>query len=104
MNLDATVQRVAPENLRQRLSPGLTEVPRIAGRPTVPVLSLHGLGDLFVPLRMEQAYARHVARHGRSRLPVQRSGRPGRRHRHPPALPALLSLPQSSVREYQPPR
>ncbi|MFI5837865.1 alpha/beta hydrolase family protein [Micromonospora sp. NPDC051300] len=75
VNLNATVQRVAPENLRQRLSPGLTEVPRIAGRPGVPVLSLHDLGDLFVPFSMEQAYARDVARHGRSRLLVQRAVR-----------------------------
>ncbi|MFI7218114.1 alpha/beta hydrolase family protein [Micromonospora maritima] len=75
VNLNATVQRVAPENLRQRLSPVLTEVPRIAGRPTVPVLSLHDLGDLFVPFSMEQAYARDVAWHGRSRLLVQRAVR-----------------------------
>ncbi|WP_246248171.1 alpha/beta hydrolase family protein [Micromonospora maritima] len=75
VNLNATVQRVAPENLRQRLSPALTEVPRIAGRPTVPVLSLHDLGDLFVPFSMEQAYARDVAWHGRSRLLVQRAVR-----------------------------
>ncbi|MFI7070902.1 alpha/beta hydrolase family protein [Micromonospora sediminicola] len=75
VNLNATVQRVAPENLPQRLSPALTEVPRIAGRPTVPVLSLHDLGDLFVPFSMEQAYARDVAWHGRSRLLVQRAVR-----------------------------
>ncbi|MGN9778489.1 hypothetical protein ACTMS0_22375 [Micromonospora sp. H33] len=73
VNIDATVQRVAPENLRQRLSPTLTEVPRIAGRPTAPVLSLHNLGDLFVPFSMEQVYARDVAKHGRSRLVVQRA-------------------------------
>ncbi|MDG9674394.1 hypothetical protein [Micromonospora sp. DH14] len=73
VNVNATVRRVAPENLRQRLLPTLTEVPRIAGRPTAPVLSLHGLGDLFVPFSMEQAYATDVARHGRSRLVVQRA-------------------------------
>lgn len=73
VDVNATVQRVAPENLRQRLLPTLTEVPRIAGRPTVPVLSLHNLGDLFVPFSMEQAYARDVAKHGRSRLVVQRA-------------------------------
>ena len=44
-----TVQRVAPENLRSGSPPTLTQVPRIDGRPTAPVLSLHGLGDLFVP-------------------------------------------------------
>ncbi|MET7969009.1 hypothetical protein [Micromonospora sp. NPDC005305] len=73
VNVNAAVQRVAPENLWQRLSPTLTEVPRISGRPTVPVLSLHDLGDLFVPFSMEQAYARDVAWHGRSRLVVQRA-------------------------------
>ncbi|WP_430501609.1 alpha/beta hydrolase family protein [Micromonospora trifolii] len=73
VNVNATVQRVAPENVWQRLLPTLTEVPRIAGRPTAPVLSLHGLGDLFVPFSMEQAYATDVARNGRSRLVVQRA-------------------------------
>ncbi|MET7709518.1 hypothetical protein [Micromonospora sp. NPDC005413] len=73
VNVNATVQRVAPENVVQRLLPTLTEVPRIAGRPTAPVLSLHGLGDLFVPFSMEQAYATDVARHGRSKLVVQRA-------------------------------
>ncbi|MEV0811449.1 hypothetical protein [Micromonospora sp. NPDC050200] len=50
-------------------------MPRIAGRPTAPVLSLHGLGDLFVPFSMEQAYARDAAWHGRSQLLVQRAVR-----------------------------
>ncbi|SBT39406.1 alpha/beta hydrolase family protein [Micromonospora auratinigra] len=75
VNLNATVQRVLPENLWQRVSPTLTEVPRISGRPTVPVLTLHDLGDLFVPFSMEQAYARDAAWHGRSRLVVQRAVR-----------------------------
>ncbi|MFC0506234.1 hypothetical protein [Micromonospora costi] len=73
VDVNAIVQRVAPENLRQRLLPTLTEVPRVAGRPSAPVLSLHDLGDLFVPFSMEQTYAQDVARHGRSRLLVQRA-------------------------------
>ncbi|MCM0676829.1 hypothetical protein NCC78_19370 [Micromonospora phytophila] len=73
VDVNTTVQRVAPENLWQRISPTLTEVPRIAGRPTAPVVSLHNLGDLFVPFSLEQAYARDVAKHGRSRLVVQRA-------------------------------
>jgi hypothetical protein len=36
-------------------------------------MSLHDLGDLFVPFSMEQHYARDVAHHGRSRLLVQRA-------------------------------
>ncbi|WP_430790028.1 alpha/beta hydrolase family protein [Actinoplanes sp. G11-F43] len=48
-------------------------VPRIAGRPPVPVLSLHGIGDLFVPFSMEQEYARRAAANGRSHLFVSRA-------------------------------
>ncbi|RKN37842.1 alpha/beta hydrolase family protein [Micromonospora endolithica] len=73
VDVNSTVRRVAPENLLQRLLPTLTEVPRIAGRPTAPVVSLHNLGDLFVPFSMEQAYARDVARNGRAKLVVQRA-------------------------------
>ncbi|MET7668077.1 hypothetical protein [Micromonospora luteifusca] len=73
VDVNATVQRVAPENVVQRLLPTLTEVPRIVGRPTAPVLSLHGLGDLFVPFSMERAYATDVARNGRAKVVVQRA-------------------------------
>ncbi|MGC4879986.1 hypothetical protein ACLQ26_27425 [Micromonospora sp. DT43] len=73
VSVNSTVQRVAPENIVQRLLPTLTEVPKIAGRPSAPVVSLHDLGDMFVPFSMEQAYATDVARNGRSRLVVQRA-------------------------------
>ncbi|SEQ94210.1 hypothetical protein SAMN05216188_106299 [Lentzea xinjiangensis] len=73
VDLDREVQRVAPRDWRSRLSPALTEVPRIAGKPRVPVLSLHGLGDLFVPFSMEQDYRADVARNGQSRWLVQRA-------------------------------
>jgi hypothetical protein len=39
----------------------------------VPVLTLHTLGDLFVPFSMEQIYAQRVAANGRSDLLVQRA-------------------------------
>ncbi|MER6325296.1 hypothetical protein [Streptomyces coelicoflavus] len=32
----------------------LAAMPRIIGKPRVPILSLHNIGDLFVPLCMEQ--------------------------------------------------
>lgn len=53
--------------------PGLANVPVVAGTPPVPVLTLHDLGDLFVPFSMEQVYAERVAAHGRSDLVVQRA-------------------------------
>lgn len=73
VDVNAKVQRVAPENLRERRSASLTQIPRIQGRPLAPVLSLHDLGDLFVPFSMEQAYAADVAHHGMSRNLVQRA-------------------------------
>jgi hypothetical protein len=73
VDVNATVLRVPPANPRERFSPALTQVPRIEGRPSAPVLSLHDLGDLFVPFSMEQAYHSDVSRHGRSRLLVQRA-------------------------------
>ncbi|WP_439660252.1 alpha/beta hydrolase family protein [Lentzea sp. HUAS TT2] len=73
VDLNRAVQRVAPRDWRTRFSPALTEVPAIAGRPGVPVLSLHGLGDLFVPFSMEQDYRADVVRRGQSKLLVQRA-------------------------------
>ncbi|GAA1840287.1 hypothetical protein [Actinomadura bangladeshensis] len=73
VDVNGTVQRVPAENLPARLSNRLSQVPRINGRPHVPVLSLHGLGDMFVPFSMEQVYASEVARNHRSRLLVQRA-------------------------------
>jgi hypothetical protein len=64
--LNLTVQRVPPTG-------DLAVVPRVAGRPSVPVLSLHNLGDLFVPFSMEQIYAVRAARNGRSGLFVSRA-------------------------------
>ena len=73
VDVNATVRRVGPTDRRARRTHSLTAVPRIEGRPRVPVLTLHGLGDLFVPFSMEQAYARDVARRNQSRLLVQRA-------------------------------
>ncbi|MEV4642651.1 phthalyl amidase [Actinoplanes sp. NPDC049548] len=53
--------------------PGLNGIPRVDGRPPVPVLSLHDIGDLFVSFSMEQVYARRAAAHGRSGLFVSRA-------------------------------
>lgn len=68
--LNASVLRVSPT---VPPSPTLDGVPHVYGRPTVPVLSMHDVGDLFVPFSMEQDYARRVAAHGRSGLFVSRA-------------------------------
>ncbi|WP_214407879.1 alpha/beta hydrolase family protein [Pseudonocardia lacus] len=75
VDLDAAVQRVPVADPDARESRALTPVAQVLGRPKVPVLSLHGLGDLFVPFRMEQVYAAEVAGAGRSDELVQRAVR-----------------------------
>lgn len=52
---------------------GLAGIPPVTGRISVPVLSLHNLGDLFVPFHNEIVYAEDVAAAGRSELLVQRA-------------------------------
>jgi hypothetical protein len=47
----------------------------VVGTPRVPVLSLHGIGDLFVPFSMEQAYRSDVDRQHQGNLVVQRAVR-----------------------------
>jgi hypothetical protein len=75
--LTATDRRLNAEVLRVRptatASPGLDGIPRVNGKPPVPVLSLHDIGDLFVPFSMEQVYAQRVAANGRSKLFVSRA-------------------------------
>lgn len=56
-------------------SRGNTDSPQINGNITVPVLSLHTIGELFVPFHMQQIYARRVAAQGASDLLVQRGMR-----------------------------
>ena len=51
----------------------MTNVPVVNGTPDVPVLTLHDIGDFFVPFSMEQIYANRVAAAGRSDLLVQRA-------------------------------
>jgi hypothetical protein len=68
--LNRSVLRVAPTTTP---SPRLDGVPKVFGDPRIPVLSLHDLGDLFVPFSMEQIYAQRTAAHGQSRLFVSRA-------------------------------
>jgi hypothetical protein len=56
-----------------RPSRDLTGVPLVTGDPDIPVLSLHDIGDLFVPFSMEQVYAGRTAQHDESNLFVSRA-------------------------------
>src|SRR3989440_3274462 len=73
VNVNRTVQRVPARDWKDRFDPSLTQVPIIFGTPTAPVLTLHGLGDMFVPFSMEEDYAGDVARHHHRGTVVQRA-------------------------------
>ena len=70
--LNNDVLRIAldPQARREQ---GLAGVPAIAGSFTIPVLSMHTLGDLFVPFSIEQIYARRAAENGVADLLVTRA-------------------------------
>ena len=79
-----TVQRVnADPQARRRNGPA--NVTPTTGNLKIPMLTLHTLGDLFVPFVMEQEYARRVQAKGYSHNLVQRATRalrPLRLHSH----------------------
>ncbi|XVQ11357.1 DUF6351 family protein [Spirillospora sp. CA-255316] len=73
VDVNRTVQRVRPAEPGARYTHRLTQVPSVSGRLTVPVVSLHNLGDLFVPFSMERLYRADAVRQRRSHLLVQRA-------------------------------
>ena len=70
--LNNSIFRIAAEPQTRRKQ-GLAQVPTITGDITVPVLTLHNLGDLFVPVLNQVAYASRVFDNGKNELLVQRA-------------------------------
>jgi len=58
-----------------RNSNGLAQLPVTTGDLSVPMMTVHNIGDLFVPVLHEIEYARRVAAKGNSDLLVQRAVR-----------------------------
>ena len=72
--LNAAAQKLTAASDANRLRrDGLRWIPQIAGEINIPVVSIHTLGDLFVPFSMQQVYARRVADKGNSGWLVQRA-------------------------------
>lgn len=67
-----TVVRVA-QAPGARVTRGTPPVPIVNGDIEIPVLTMHNLGDLFVPVLNEVVYAQEVAANGASHLLVQRA-------------------------------
>ena len=70
--LNALILRIDLDPQARREN-GLAGVPVIEGTLPIPVLSMHTLGDLFVPFSMEQIYARRAAANGAGDLLVTRA-------------------------------
>ena len=60
----------APQTRRKQ---GLAQVPTVSGDIAMPVLTLHNLGDLFVPVLNQVEYAKRVLAQGNSERLVQRA-------------------------------
>ena len=52
---------------------GLRWIPVINGEFSIPVVTIHTLGDLFVPFHMEQAYRQRATAKGNDKWLVQRA-------------------------------
>jgi len=70
--LNDDVTRIAADP-QGRAGKGLAQVPIVEGDLHQPVLTMHTLGDLFVPFIMQQSYADRVEANGASDLLVQRA-------------------------------
>lgn len=78
--LNATEAALNASVVRQRrldypLPNGVWTAPKVMGRFDIPVLTMHTVGDLFVPFSMQQSYARKAAAQGSGDLLVQRAVR-----------------------------
>ena len=71
---NAAVHRATPEDGANGLrDDGLRWIPKVNGEFDIPVLSLHTLGDLYVPWVMEQIYRKRATEKGNSDRLVQRA-------------------------------
>lgn len=72
--LNAAAQKLTAVADANRLrTDGLRWIPKVNGEFKIPVVTLHTLGDLYVPFSMEQIYNKHVAAKGNSQWLVQRA-------------------------------
>lgn len=72
--INATAPKaVAPADANRLRWDGLRWIPKVHGQPQVPVLTLHTLGDLFVPFNMQQVYNQRVSANGLGDKLVQRA-------------------------------
>ena len=72
--LNSAALKISPVADANRLrTDGLRWIPKINGEFKIPVVSIHTLGDLFVPFSMEQTYQKRTTAKGNSAWLVQRA-------------------------------
>jgi pimeloyl-ACP methyl ester carboxylesterase len=72
--INTSIFRVKPVADANRLRrDGLRWIPKTAAQISVPVLTLHTLGDMYVPFSMEQIYKRRADTNGTAKWLVQRA-------------------------------
>jgi pimeloyl-ACP methyl ester carboxylesterase len=73
-DLNAKVLKLTEATDANRLrTDGLRWIPKANGEFKIPVVSIHTLGDLFVPFNMEQVYQKRAAAKGNAGFLVQRA-------------------------------
>jgi len=72
---NAIVQAVPEDGANDLLSNGLRRIPKVNGEFDVPVVTVHTLGDLFVPIKMQQIYRERAEAAGSGDWLVQRAVR-----------------------------
>ena len=70
---DSILRVVADADANPSQPDGLRWIPRINGEISVPVVTLHNLGDMFVPFLHEQLYRDRVEANGNGGMVVQRA-------------------------------
>ena len=72
--INASAQKLTAATDANRMRRGsLRWIPKVNGQFNVPVVSIHTLGDLFVPFSMQQVYQKRTAANGNSTWLVQRA-------------------------------
>lgn len=71
----AALKLTAASDANRLRRDGLRWVPQVNGEFKIPVVSIHTLGDLFVPFSMQQTYQRRTAAKGNAGWLVQRAMR-----------------------------
>jgi hypothetical protein len=72
--LNASAQKLTPAPGANRYrTDGLRWIPLVQGEFSIPVVSIHTLGDLFVPFSMEQVYQKRATAKGNGGWLVQRA-------------------------------